>query len=157
MIEDVSSVDWSDVIDVNVAGYALVIEQIVPIFKKKNQGCIINLASAAGLIAIPSFLPYAVSKSAIIYLSRSLAFDLSSYNIRVNSISPAAIDSPTLFRTASESGLTKDEFDREHAGKCLRRLGHPQEIANMVVFLASDLCCLMAGENIVVDGGFTIV
>jgi dihydroanticapsin dehydrogenase len=143
--------------NINVRGYALMAKHIVPILKKQKNGSIINISSAAGIVAHPQFLPYSTSKAAIIQMTRNLALDLGPFNIRVNSISPGAIDSPTLYQTAAKEGLTKEEFDKEHAGKCLKRLGQPQEIANMVVFLASDLCTFITGTNIVIDGGYTTV
>jgi NAD(P)-dependent dehydrogenase (short-subunit alcohol dehydrogenase family) len=133
------------------------VKHIVPILKKQNNGSIINMSSAAGLVAHPNFLPYSTSKAAIIQMTRNLALDLGSFNIRVNSISPGAIDSPTLYETAAKGGLTKQQFDEVHAGKCIKRLGQPQEIANMIVFLASDLCTFITGTNIVIDGGYTTV
>lgn len=156
-IEDVSSDDWSYVMNVNVRGYALMVKYIAPILKMQNSGSIINLASAAGLVAHSQFLPYSTTKGSIIQMTRNLALDLGSFHIRVNSISPGAIESPTLYRTAAETGVTKEQFDEEHGGKCIKRLGHPQEIANMSVFLASDLCPFITGTNIVIDGGYTIV
>jgi len=144
-------------LSVNVRGYALTTKHVVPLMKKQNYGSIINIASTGGLVAISNFLPYATTKGAIIQMTRNLALDLGSFNIRVNSISPGAIDSPTIYDTAIKNGVTKQEFDNEHAGKCLKRLGQPQEIANLVVFLASDLCTFMTGSNLVVDGGYSIV
>ncbi|CAF0790887.1 unnamed protein product [Rotaria sordida] len=156
-VEDVSANDWSHIMNINVRGYALMAKHIVPILKKQNNGSIINFASAAGLVAHSNFLPYSTSKAAIIQMTRNLALDLGSFNIRVNSISPGAIESPTLYRTAAESGVTKEQFDAQHAGKCIKRLGHPQEVANMTVFLASDLCPFITGTNIVIDGGYTTI
>ncbi|CAF1172196.1 unnamed protein product [Rotaria sp. Silwood1] len=156
-VEDVSADDWSHIMNVNVRGYALMVKHIAPILKKQNSGSIINFASAAGLVAHSSFLPYSTSKAAIIQMTRNLALDLGSFNIRVNSISPGAIESPTIYRTAAETGVTKEQFDEQHAGKCIKRLGHVQEVANMTVFLSSDLCSFMTGTNIVIDGGYTIV
>lgn len=156
-VEDVSADDWTRVMNVNVRGYALVVKHIVPTMKKHMSGVIVNIASGAGLVAIPTFLPYATSKGAIIQLSRNLACDLGPFNIRVNSISPGAIDSPTLDRTAEYNGLTREQFDREHAGKCLGRLGRPEEVANLIVFLLSDLCPFLSGTDLPLDGGFTSV
>jgi dihydroanticapsin dehydrogenase len=143
--------------NVNVRGYALTAKHITPILKKQNSGSIINISSAGGVVAHSNFLPYSTSKGAIIQMTRNLALDLGSFNIRVNSISPGAIDSPTIYRTAAESGVTKEQFDADHAGKCLHRLGQPQEIANLIVFLVSDLCTFITGTNIIIDGGYTIV
>jgi NAD(P)-dependent dehydrogenase (short-subunit alcohol dehydrogenase family) len=156
-IEDVSADDWSHILNVNVRGYALMVKHIAPILKKQNNGSILNISSAAGLVAHSNFLPYSTSKGAINQMTRNLALDLGSFNIRVNSISPGAIDSPTIYRTADEGGLTKEQFDKDHAGKCIQRLGQAQEIANFIVFLASDLCKFITGTNIVIDGGYTTV
>lgn len=128
---------------------------IVPIMKKQNNGSIINISSAAGIVAHSQFLPYSTSKGAIIQMTRNLALDLGSFNIRVNSISPGAIESPVIYQTAAKSGITKEQFDELHGGKCLKRLAHPQEIANMIIFLASNLCTFITGANFVVDGGYT--
>ena len=138
-------------------GYALMVKHIAPVLKKQRHGSIVNISSCASIVAHSTFLPYSTSKGAINQLTRNLALDLGLYNIRVNSISPGAIDSPVLYESAAKGGITKEEFDKEHAGKCLKRLGHPQEIANMTVFLASDLSAFITGTNIVVDGGYTIV
>ncbi|CAF3432283.1 unnamed protein product [Rotaria socialis] len=154
-VEEVSSDDWSNIMNVNVRGYALMNKHIIPIFEK--SGSIIHLASAAGLVSHASFFPYATSKGAIIQMTRNLALDLDPFNIRVNSISPGAIESPTLYRTAVETGVTKTQFDENHGGKHIKRLGHPQEIANMAVFLTADLSSFTTEANGVIDGGYTIV
>ena len=156
-IEDVSADDWSHILNVNVRGYALMIKHVAPILKMQSSGSIINLSSSAGLVAHLKFLPYSTSKDAVIQMTRNLALDLGPFHTRVNSISPGAINSPTLYRTAIKEGLTKENFDKKHAGKCIKRLGHPQEIANMTVFLASDLCSFITGANFVIDGGYTTV
>ncbi|CAF2046725.1 unnamed protein product [Rotaria magnacalcarata] len=150
-VEEVSSDDWPNIMNVNVRGY-LMSKHIIPIFKKQNSGSIINLASAAGLVAHASFLPYATSKGAIIQMTRNLALDLGPFNIRVNSINPGAIETPTLYRTAAETCVTKAQFDENHEGKRIKRLGHPQEIANI-----SDRSSFTVGANVVIDGGYTIV
>lgn len=125
--------------------------------KQQNSGSIINISSAAGVVAHSYFLPYSTSKGAIIQMTRNLALDLGSFNIRVNSISPGAIESPTIYQTAAKQGITKEEFDQIHGGKCLKRLGQPNEIVNMIIFLASNLCPFITGSNIIIDGGYTTV
>lgn len=123
--------------------------------KKQNNGSIINISSTTGIVAHSQFLPYSTSKGAIIQMTRNLALDLGSFNIRVNSISPGAIESPTIHKTAEKEGITNEQLNEIHGGKCFKRLGHPQEIANMIIFLASDLCNFITGANFVVDGGYT--
>ncbi|CAF0869037.1 unnamed protein product [Didymodactylos carnosus] len=157
IIENVSDSDWDTVYKINIKGIALMIKEVVPIMKKQRSGSIINISSAAGIVAIPAFLPYATTKGALIQMSRNLALDLGQYNIRVNSISPGAVDTPTLVNTAKALNMTKEEFDNANMGKCLKRYAHVQEIVNMVVFLASDLCTFCTGSNVIVDGGYTVV
>jgi NAD(P)-dependent dehydrogenase (short-subunit alcohol dehydrogenase family) len=139
----------------------LIAKHIVPIFKQNNNGKgaggIINIASIAGLIALPASLPYGPIKAAVLQMTRNLALDLGPFNIRVNSISPGAIDSPILQSLSESLGVNKAEFDELNSGKCLKRLGKAEEIANMTVFIASNLCQFMTGTNLVIDGGYTTV
>lgn len=141
----------------NVTGYALMVKYIVPYLKKQNNGVIINFASTLGLIALPNSGPYSASKAAVLQLTRNLAVDLGSFNIRVNSISPSLINLPSLGEHAQRLGLTAEVLkDVCVSISCIKRLVEPSEIANLVVFLASDLCPFMTGANLVVDGGHSI-
>jgi meso-butanediol dehydrogenase/(S,S)-butanediol dehydrogenase/diacetyl reductase len=157
-IEDVSTKNWSRVFDVNVHGCASMVKYIVPIFKKQNSGSIVNITSTMGVIAIPNSCPYSASKAAVIQLTRNLALDLGAFNIRVNSISPSLINVSSIDEHAKKMGLTGEQLKTVCMSMtCLKRNGEPEEIANLVVFLASDLCQFMTGANLVVDGGGSII
>lgn len=156
--EQLTSEDWSRVFQVNVTGYALMTKYISLWFKKQNRGVIINFASTLGLIAIPNAAPYSASKAAVLQLTRNLAADLGGFNIRVNSISPSLVNLPSIGEHAQRLGLTAQVLtDFSVTGSCIKRLLEASEIANLVVFLASDLCPFMTGTNLVVDGGHSIV
>ncbi|CAF2644149.1 unnamed protein product [Rotaria sp. Silwood2] len=156
-VEQVSAEDWSHVFDVNVRGYALMAKHIAPILKKQNSGSIVNMASVSGLVASPNWIPYSATKCAIIQLTRNLALDLGSFNIRVNSVSPSGINTPTTYAIGESVGIPKNQLDEVIKGKCLQRVCQPEEVANLFIFLASDLCAFMTGANLVLDGGSTIV
>jgi NAD(P)-dependent dehydrogenase (short-subunit alcohol dehydrogenase family) len=130
---------------------------IAPIMKKQNSGSIINMASVVGSVAISNTVIYSSTKSAIIQLTRELALGLGSFNIRVNSISPGRIESPLGDEQANMLGLAQ-KFDNVFIeASCLKRVGQAEEVANTVVFLASDLCPFMTGADLVIDGGTMIM
>lgn len=156
-VEQVSAENWSHVFDVNVRGYALMVKFVAPIFKKQNYGSIVNMASISGLVASPDWIPYSATKSAIIQLTRNLALDLGSFNIRVNSVSPSGINASTTYAIGESIGMNKNQLDEVIKGKCLQKVCPPEEVANLFIFLASDLCTFMTGANLVIDGGSTIV
>ncbi|CAF3876092.1 unnamed protein product [Adineta steineri] len=157
-IENISSDAWKRNFDVNVHGFALLVKYIVPIMKKQRSGSIIQFGSISGVIAQPTFLPYGAGKAAVIQMTRSLALELGPYNIRCNSVSPGLIVTPPVIATATSYGLSIEEFSKAIVkDQCLKRSGDPQEIANLVVFLASDLCPFITGANLIADGGYTTV
>ncbi len=154
-VEQVTADDWSHFFNVNVRGYALMVKYVAPILKKQKSGSIVNMASTLGLTALPNTIIYSSSKSAIIQLTRNLALDLGSFNIRVNSISAGRIESPLRDEQAKLLGLAAILDNIHIETSCLKRVGQAQEIANTIVFLASDLCPFMTGANLVIDGGST--
>jgi NAD(P)-dependent dehydrogenase (short-subunit alcohol dehydrogenase family) len=134
------------------------VKYIAPILKKQKSGSIINIASTLGLTAIPNTIIYSSSKGAIIQMTRNLALDLGSFNIRVNSISPGRIDTLLREDQTKMMGLTQEQLNNICTeASCLKRIGQAQEIANAIIFLASDLCPFMTGANLVIDGGSSII
>ncbi|CAF1415787.1 unnamed protein product [Adineta ricciae] len=158
LIEDVSVDAWSHAFDVNVRGYALMVKHVVPYFKQQRSGSIIQFGSISGLIAQSGFVPYSTMKGAVLQMTRNLALDLGPYNIRCNSVSPGCIQTPPIIQSVASRNISMEEFAQLIGAKqCLKRIGAPQEIANLVVFLASDLCPFMTGANLSADGGYTTV
>jgi NAD(P)-dependent dehydrogenase (short-subunit alcohol dehydrogenase family) len=157
-IEDASADDWTRIFNVNVRGYALMAKAIVPVMKKQRSGSIIQMASISSWIAQAEFVPYSTTKGAVLQMTRNLALDLGSFNIRCNAICPGTILTPATVKHAANLKLTMDEFVADEARKqCLKRLGSPQEVANLTVFLASDLCRFATGASFLVDGGYTTI
>ena len=157
-VEEASAEAWSRILNVNVRGYALMAKAIVPIMKKQRSGSIIQMASISSWIAQPEFVPYSTTKGAVLQMTRNLALDLGSFNIRCNAICPGTIHTAATEKHASNLKMTMDEFIAEEIKKqCLKRLGNPQEVANLTVFLASDLCQFATGASFMIDGGYTSI
>ncbi|CAF0890276.1 unnamed protein product [Rotaria sordida] len=157
-IEDISADDWLHILNVNVRGCALIVKHVVPLLKQQRSGSIIQFGSISGVNGQASFVPYGTTKAAVIQMTRNLAVDLGPFNIRCNSISPGCIKTPVTAQVADFKNLTMDECIQQRSEvQCLKRIGTPQEIANLVVFLASDLCSFITGANLLADGGYTTV
>jgi 2-keto-3-deoxy-L-fuconate dehydrogenase len=157
-IEDASAEEWTDALNVNVRGYALMAKAVVPLLKKQRSGSIIQVASMSGLIAQPNCVPYSTTKGAVLQMTRNLALDLGPFNIRCNAICPGTILTQATAQHAANLKITLEEVPIvEGKRQCLKRLGSPQEIANLTVFLASDLCHFATGASFLVDGGYTAI
>jgi NAD(P)-dependent dehydrogenase (short-subunit alcohol dehydrogenase family) len=142
--------DWTREITVNLTGYFLMAKYAVPEIRKAGGGAIINIASQLGQIGVPQRPAYCASKGAIIQLTRVMAIDHGRDNIRVNSISPGAIDTP---RAASRG--TRMATAKERGRDYLRgSIGTVDEIANGALWLASGESSFMTGADLLIDGGF---
>ncbi len=146
---------WDRVMDVNVKGCFLLCKYAIPEIRKRGGGVIINNASVQGLQSQKLVPAYAASKGAVLSLTRNLALDYADDNIRVVAICPGSVDTPMLRATAAltapddpEGALS--EWGRKHP---LGRIARPEEIAEVVVFLASDKASFITGEYVCVDGG----
>jgi 3-oxoacyl-[acyl-carrier protein] reductase len=142
--------DWRSVYNTNVFGIANVIRCTLPIMKKSNLlSKIINIASVKGTYSAVGHLAYASSKAAVINLTTGLAKELAP-NVLVNSVSPGFTSTDMTKNTWSKR--IKKQVD----SILLKRMATPDEIANVVLFLCSDKCSYITGQNINVDGGFGI-
>jgi NAD(P)-dependent dehydrogenase (short-subunit alcohol dehydrogenase family) len=157
-VENATAESWSKIMNVNVRGYALMAKAVVPYMKKQRSGSIIQMSSMSGCIAQPEFVPYSTSKAACLQMTRNLALDLGPFNVRCNAICPGSILTQASRNHARHLNITMDEFIAGEAAKqCIKRLGLPQEVANLTVFLASDLCHFATGGSYFVDGGYTTI
>jgi len=147
---------WNRCMMVNVGSIYLLAHLGVPEMKKRGGGSVINLASVQGYACQRGVAAYAASKGAIHSLTRALALDHAADNIRVNSISPGSIRTPMLARSAAHFAPdlpTEDVFARFGAAHPLRRIGMPEEVAELAAFLASDKAGFCTGGDYLVDGG----
>jgi 3-oxoacyl-[acyl-carrier protein] reductase len=148
LIEDVTEVEWDRIMAVNLKGVFFASQQVIPYMKKKGWGRIINLSSLAGRMGgYGNGCIYAASKAGIIGLTMSLARKLAEYNITVNAVAPGTTETEMI------QGLSEERLAMLRATIPLKRLGKPQNIADIVVFLASDASEFMTGAVIDVNGG----
>ena len=153
---DITEADWDAVIDVNLKGSFLVGQAVaramVPnsMDAGRGRGSIVNMSSVNGRLAIASIASYNASKGAIDQLTRVMALALADHGIRVNAVAPGTI-ATELARSAV---LTSDEAKARVMSRTpMKRLGEPEEIADVVAFLLSDAASYVTGEIVVVDGG----
>ncbi|MFC1825265.1 SDR family NAD(P)-dependent oxidoreductase [Thermodesulfobacteriota bacterium] len=146
-----SEEDWDRVIAVNLKAIFLTTQAAGKYMVKQKYGKIINIASTGGVIAGPQNAAYHASKAAIIHFTRATAIEWIRYNINVNAIGPGTVDTELV-----DQFIQKGTRETMMKGVPINRFADPQEIANLVLFLASDLSSYMVGEHMIVDGGLTI-
>ena len=150
---DLSEEDWDRVMAVNVKSIFLMSKFAIPLMEKSGGGCIINTASGWGLAGGAKAAAYCASKGAVVLLTKAMAIDHGSHNIRVNCICPGDTDTPMLRNEARQLGAPPDRFLQEAAQRPLQRVGTPEEIAQAALYLASDAASFVTGTALVVDGG----
>lgn len=142
--------DWSKVIRINLWGVFYCTKAFLPSMVQRRYGKIVNLSSISGpVVAFPNLVHYSSSKAAIAGFTRALAFEMAPFGINVNAVAPGPID----------VGGMQDEVMYAQVVKAipLGRMGKPVDIANLVVFLASDESSFITGQTIISDGGYTLL
>jgi 2-keto-3-deoxy-L-fuconate dehydrogenase len=148
---------WEKSFELNVFAMARLIRLLLPAMIARGGGSIINVASVAGSIkGIANRCIYGASKAAVIGLTKSVAIDFVTKGIRCNSLCPGTVDSPSLQQRLRDSGDYEAARKAFTARQPMGRLGTAEEMASMVLWLASDDSKFATGQNFVVDGGITI-
>ncbi|WP_462316979.1 SDR family NAD(P)-dependent oxidoreductase [Marinilabilia sp.] len=155
-LQSLSSGDWQRMLDVNLTGPFLMTKILLPLLKKANGASVINISSIAGLRPGTS-IGYSVSKAGLDMLTRFLVADLGPYNIRVNSINPGLVKTHLHFD--NDIFTNQEDYDKMLEGARVRhplkKVGEPEDIANMVKFLVSDEASWISGAIVPVAGGIT--
>ena len=150
LFQDVTDELWHRYFSVNVDGAYHATQAVLPPMLREPEGCIINVSSMWGLRGASCEVTYSCTKAALIAMSRSLALELAPTNIRVNCIAPGVIKTDML------DALPADVLPQLAEETPLRRLGTPEDIAHLAVFLASDKSSFITGQVITADGGFIV-
>lgn len=150
--EDTSIEVWQKIIAVDLTGPFVCSREAVKHMINQNPkgGCIINISSVHQIIPKPHYVPYATSKAGIEMMTKTMALELAEDNIRVNVVAPGAIE------TDMNKEINEAELTKVLRRIPLRRIGTPEEVANMVEFLASDKASYVTGSTFFVDGGMTL-
>lgn len=152
-VVELAEAEWDKVMAVNVKSIYLMSRYSVPVMAKAGGGVIINTASGWGLVGGPRAVAYCASKGAVVQLTKAMAIDHGPQNIRVNCICPGDTDTPMLWDEARQLDQSAECFLTEATDRPLGRIGTPDEIAQAVLYLASDASSYVTGTALVVDGG----
>ena len=150
---DTTEDEWDRVMAVNVKSIFLMSKYAIPYMEKAGGGSIINTSSGWGLKGGGNAISYCASKGAVTNMTRAMAIDHGKQKIRVNAVCPGDTDTPMLRNEAKQLGASEDSFMAEAADRPLGRYAQPLEIAQSVLFLASEAASYVTGTALLVDGG----
>lgn len=150
-LEDTTEAEWNATIDVDLKGSWLGMKACIPAMRRHGGGAIVNTSSHYGMVASGRAMTYHTAKGGVLMLTKAAAIEYAPHNIRVNSIHPGLTDT---VRIASLPAPWRQELLDSVP---LKRIAAPEEVANAVLFLASDLASYMTGASLVVDGGLTAI
>jgi len=152
--------DFDDIININLKGmWSSLKYEIMQMLKQGNGGTIVNTSSISGLVGMPASSIYAASKHGVLGITKSAALEYGENGIRINAVSPGAIDTAMLDRFLKSNPYlgnpeeAKEQFKTKHP---LRKIGKPEEVAETVLWLCSDNASFITGESIAIDGGYTV-
>ncbi|MGE6099245.1 2,3-dihydro-2,3-dihydroxybenzoate dehydrogenase [Aeromonas salmonicida] len=158
--ENLSDQDWHDCMTVNATGVFYLLRALVPHFKTQRRGAIVTIGSNAAHVPRMQMAAYCASKAAVTSLTQTVGLELAPFGVRVNLVSPGSTDTPMLRGMLPDEGAMARTIaglpDQFKLGIPLRKIATPAEIANTVLFLASDLASHITLQDLVVDGGATL-
>lgn len=154
--ESTAEVDFDRLYNVNVKGVFNCTKACIPFMKNAGKGAIVNMASIAGSVGIKDRFAYSMTKGAVLAMTYSIAKDFLEYNIRCNSISPARVHTPFVdgFISKNYPGQEKEMFEKLSKTQPIGRMGTPEEIATLALYLCSDEAGFITGTDYPIDGGF---
>jgi 3-oxoacyl-[acyl-carrier protein] reductase len=160
-VQDIAVDDFDYVITANVRGTFLPIKHVMPVMIAQKYGKIVNIGGTSGLRGYPMRTSYSASKWAVRGITRTVALEAGRHNINVNAVCPGIVETPRMMKLCEEKarvrGWTKDEVYAEYVeDMALKRVTTPQDIANAVLFMASDESRNMTGQEVAVDGGWDV-
>jgi NAD(P)-dependent dehydrogenase (short-subunit alcohol dehydrogenase family) len=152
-VVELAEEEWDRAIDVTLKGIYLLSHEVIPHMIRNGGGSIINTGSGWSLKGGPRAASYCAAKGGVLNLTRAMAIDHGKHNIRVNCVCPGDVQTPMLASECAQLGEDADAFMQAAADRPLGRVGTPDDIANAVLFLASDMSGWVTGTHLVVDGG----
>jgi NAD(P)-dependent dehydrogenase (short-subunit alcohol dehydrogenase family) len=152
LAENVREDDFDLTLAVNLKGTFFASQAAGRVMIRQKRGCIINMSSQAGFVALPTESIYCMTKAAISHLTKCLAVEWGKHNIRVNAVAPTFIRTPGTESALADPAFRSDVIERIAA---LHRVGEPMDVAGAVVFLTSSAASLITGHTLLIDGGWT--
>lgn len=158
-LEEMAEEDIDRVLDVDLKGALLCARAAIPALRARGGGSIVFVTSVQAYATLRGCVVYGAAKAGLVAAARALAVEVGEHGIRVNAIAPGTIDTPMLARdlTGMNPADAEDFLDRVRAANALGRIGTPEEVADVLVFLVSDAARYVTGTTVVADGGFLAV
>jgi len=155
-LEDTSEEDLDRIYSVNIKGVYNGMMAAIPHMKRQQGGVILNMGSIASSLGLPGRFAYSMSKGAVLAMTYTVARDYIGYNIRCNSIAPARVHTPFVdgFLAKNYPGEEEEMFARLSKTQPIGRMGRPEEVAHLALYLCSDEAAFITGANYPIDGGF---
>lgn len=154
-VTDTTEAEWERLMNVNLKGVFLCSKSAIPVMQRNGGGVIVNVASELGLVGGSEIAAYTASKGGVVQLTKAMAIDHVSDGIRVNCVAPGPVSTPLLEEIIKSASNSEQERQSIVSKTLLKRLARPEEIANVIVFMASDEASYMTGAIVSVDGGWT--
>ncbi|HZG24692.1 MAG TPA: SDR family oxidoreductase [Chitinophagaceae bacterium] len=155
-VETTTEADFDRIVNVNIKGVYNCLYAVIPIMKSRGGGVILNMASIAATLGIPDRFAYSMSKGAVVSMTLSIAKDYLHHNIRCNCISPARVHTPFVdgFIAKNYPGREAEMFEKLSKSQPIGRMGKPEEVAALALYLCSDEAGFITGCDYPIDGGF---
>lgn len=154
-VVDTTYADYQRMMDINAGGTFLTMHTVLPYMKQRGRGSIVNIASELAFVGYPDLAGYTATKGAMVALTRSVALEAIRYGVRVNCVCPGATDTPIFWEGETDPARIQRMLDQVRLEKPIGRLITTDEVANGIIFMASDEASGIAGTSLVIDGGFT--
>lgn len=154
-VVDTDEADWNRLMAVNLTGVFLGCKYAIPVMRRQGGGVIVNTASVVATMGIRNRAAYCASKGAVAALTRAMALDHVSDGIRVNCVAPGTVDSPYFDKILAQSDDPDALRSELAARQPMNRMGRPEEIADAILYLASDQSSFVTGSMLTVDGGMS--
>jgi len=155
LLVDTTWDDYKKMMDINMGGTFLTMNMILPIMKVAGSGTIVNVASELAIVGYPELAAYTATKGAMVAMSRSASLEAIKYGVRINCVCPGATDTPIFWEGETDPVKIQKMLDQVAIEKPSGRLITTDEVANGIIFLASDEASGVVGTCLVIDGGFT--
>ncbi len=155
LLVDTTKADYDRMVDINLGGTFLTMHEVLPLMKAQRSGAIVNCASELAFVGYHELAVYTATKGAMVSLSRSAALEAIPFGVRVNCVCPGATDTPIFWEGETDLAKRQKMLDQVKVEKPIGRLITTDEVANGILFLASDEASGVVGATLVIDGGFT--
>lgn len=155
LLADYTEAEWKRVIDINFHGVFYGMKHEIPAMLKSGGGAVVNVSSILGTVAFPTAPAYVSAKHGVMGMTRTAAVEYATQNVRVNAVNPGFIATPMLTNAGIEEG--NEMYEMLVGRHPMGRLGRPEEVAEAVLWLASDAASFVTGIGLLVDGGYTAV